>query len=231
MKGFMRWLSVCALAGGSLFLGTAFATPTNFSFTGNLSQDDDVQLFNFTVGTSSNVILRTWSYAGGTNAAGQAIPEGGFDPILALFDSNGNYIDQNDDGGCGVVAADSVTGNCWDTYLEVPSVQPGNYTVSVMLYPNFANGPTLSDGFAMQGQGNFTGSHCGVPGGSFLDYAGGCVQRTSFWAFDILGAEAAGIPSGPPGPPPTGVPEPSELAFMMIGLLAVAFLSRRRRRY
>ena len=36
---------------------------------------------------TSTVTLQTYGYAGGTNAAGQVIAQGGFDPILALFDS------------------------------------------------------------------------------------------------------------------------------------------------
>lgn len=97
-------LAAVILLGGVLTMGAAQATPQNFSFTGTFSQDDNVQLFHFTVGDTSTVTLRTWSYAGGVNAAGQTIARGGFDPILALFDGTGVLINQNDDGGCGLVA-------------------------------------------------------------------------------------------------------------------------------
>jgi hypothetical protein len=64
----------------SLMSGSASAA--NFSFIGNLSNDDAVQEFTFEVeGTAREVTLRTWSYAGGTNAQGQAIANGGFDPF------------------------------------------------------------------------------------------------------------------------------------------------------
>jgi hypothetical protein len=69
--------------------------------TGSFTNDNDVQLFNFSVGMTSNVTLRTYSYAGGTNAAGTVISRGGFDPILALFSSAGALIGQNDDGAPG----------------------------------------------------------------------------------------------------------------------------------
>jgi hypothetical protein len=45
-----------------------------FSFTGRFTHDTDVQFFTFTLlNDTPGVALRTWSYAGGTNAAGQAI--------------------------------------------------------------------------------------------------------------------------------------------------------------
>jgi hypothetical protein len=194
------------------------ARADNFSFTGSFSRDDDVQLFNFTVGATSNdVILRTWSYAGGTNAAGQVIPEGGFDPILALFDSTGALIGQNDDGGDNV-PADSVTGAQFDTFLELTTLAPGTYTVAVMQYDNFANGPNLSDGFARTGEPNFTLDF--APAGStgfFWDVTQH--QRTGNWAFDILGVNSAGI-----------VPEPSSLVMGGIGGLTLLGVSLFRRR-
>src|SRR5262245_35968039 len=87
-----------AVAFAAILACTNPAKADNFSFTGSFAVDNDVQLFNFSVMAPSNVTLRTWSYAGGTNAAGQLIAAGGFDPILALFDSSGALIDQNDDG-------------------------------------------------------------------------------------------------------------------------------------
>jgi hypothetical protein len=164
----------------------------DFSFTGTFSQDDSVQLLNFTVGATSTVTLRSWSYAGGTNAAGALIPQGGFDPILALFDSSGTFIDQNDDGGCGVVAADTVTGACYDTYLQ-STLAPGTYTVSVMQYDNFANGPNLSDGFVRSGQPFFTAALGNCTNGQFCDVSGVPAgnNRTGSWAFDVLNVQDA----------------------------------------
>ncbi len=211
-----------ALLFGALVVGTAQATPQNLSFTGTFNQDDNVQLFQFTADGTSNVVLRTWSYAGGVNAAGQTIARGGFDPILALFDSTGAYIDQNDDGGCSFVAGD-LSGRCWDTYFS-ETLAAGTYTVSIMEYNNFANGPNLSNGFVRDGQGNFTPALTGCSATAFCDVSGSAYNvRDNHWAFDILGVTEGGEVT-----PPVGVPEPGSLGMLALGLLALGWLARRR---
>ena len=186
------------IAGALLTSGTA-ASAADFSYTGSLPNPNAVQLFNFSVGTTSTVTLRTYSYAGGTNAAGQVIARGGFDPILALFNGSGLLIGENDDGGLNV-PADSVTGSRYDTFLQAV-LGPGNYTVSVAAFSNFAIGPNLSNGF--EGDGSFG-------------------NRTNAWAFDILNVNSA-IQVG-------AVPEPGTWALMLIGFGAVGASLRRRRR-
>jgi hypothetical protein len=157
-----------ALAAAALSLTSAPAAAENFSYTGTLADPNQVLLFNFNVGSSSEVTLRTYSYAGGTNAAGTVIARGGFDPILALFGSTGALIVENDDGGSDV-PADPLTGNEYDTFLRA-LLAPGSYTVSVQAFSNFANGPNLSDGF--ENDGTFNG-------------------RSNFFAFDILNVDTA----------------------------------------
>lgn len=215
-------LGVClrGLLGGCLLVAAgSIASAASFSFNGTFTADDNVQLFHFTVGATSDVILRTWSYAGGVDAAGATVPEGGFDPILALFDSTGAKIDQNDDGGTSV-PADSVTGSHFDTFLEETSLAAGTYTVSVMEYDNFANGPNLSDGFSEQGQGDFTGSAYGCSNGIFCDV--NHANRTADWEFDILGVNSASTP------PTSGVPEPGSIGLLLAGISGLAILRKRR---
>ncbi len=143
------------------------ALANNFSFTGTFSGDDDVQLFNFSVGAPSTVTLVTKSYAGGTLADGTVIPAGGFDPILALFDSTGLFIDDNDDGSFPDVGIDPVSGNDWDSFLQL-ALGAGDYTAAVTQYDNFAIGPNLSDGFDQTGDPAFT-SMFGCTNGQFCD--------------------------------------------------------------
>jgi hypothetical protein len=155
----------------SILLSSLTANSTSVSFTGNLANDDDVQLFNFTINSESDVTLRTWSYAGGVNANGDLISSGGVDPVLALFDGAGNFLDENDDGDG--VATDPTTGSAYDTLLST-ILSAGNYTVAVMQYDNTAAGATLAEGFGSSGQTGFDG-------------------RTSFWAFDVSGVDTASV--------------------------------------
>ena len=217
---------LAALAAASAALISAPAAADDFSFTGNFTQDDNVQLFHFVVGAPSNVTLRTLSYAGGINAAGATIARGGFDPILALFDSSGNKIDQNDDGGCGSVPMD-ISGVCYDTFLNA-ALSAGTYTVSVMQYDNFANGPNLSNGFRRDGQGNFTPgfSGCQASQTAFEDVSGSAAcGRDSHWAFDVLNvASAIQVVPGVPG-----VPEPATWTLMLLGFGGIGLTLRKRK--
>jgi hypothetical protein len=214
----MRSIRISAFVCLTVVAGLMLAQPavaSNFSFTGNFTQDDNIQLFTFSVGATSTVTLRTWSYAGGTNAAGQLIASDGFDPILALFDSTGALIGQNDDGGCGQVSPDAETGACFDTYFSA-LLNTGTYSVTVMQYANFAIGPNYSNGFLRQGQGNFTGAaYCGGASSPFWDVT--CDQNDGHWAFDILNVNAA-----------TASPEPGTMLMVGTGLLGAVGMVRRR---
>lgn len=228
----MHWKRIQARAGlvaasllaGALAFGAASANTVDYSFTGTFSRDDNVQLFNFVVDATSTVTFRTFGYAGGVNAAGNTIARGGFDPILALFDGTGKYIDHNDDGECGPVAADSGTGMCWDAYFSAP-LTPGRYTVSVMQFDNYANGPNLSNGFARDGEGNFTAGWNDCDAGMFCDISGVTPWniRDNHWAFDILNVGSAVVVQ------PTDVPEPSALGFLGLGVLLGGAVWRNRR--
>ena len=120
----MLALAVCATG----------AQATNLSFTGVFSHDNDVQSFTFTVNSASTVTLRSWSYAGGVNAHGDTIARGGFDPILALFDSAGDKLYEQDDATCSGAAADAITARCYDVNYT-SALAPGSYTLRVPWSP------------------------------------------------------------------------------------------------
>jgi hypothetical protein len=225
-KTVCAWLTALV---GFLYL-TPAANALDFSFTGTFAGDDDVQLFNFTVGApSANVVLRTFSYAGGTPASGPVVLAGGFDPILALFDATtGSIVDFNDDGAPGTVDADPTTGRAFDTYFA-RSLDAGNYIVAVSQYDNFAVARAslmdsslpvgnLADGFELTGDPFFTVA--------FSDPMSPCTQfcdvdghiRTSAWAFDILNVESASV-----------VPVPAALPLLLSGVVGLGFLGFRRR--
>jgi hypothetical protein len=206
-------------------MASSVAAAADFSFQGTFNQDDDVQMFNFSIGADSTVTLRSLGYAGGLNSAGQLVLRGGFDTTLALFDGSGTLIDGNSDGGPGNVGTDAGTGQAWDTFLQTP-LAAGDYQVSITEFNNAAIGPNLSDGFTLAGTGNFTAAFgCGAP--SFCDVSGVTPfdQRNNHWAFDIqnvLSASAVGAV--------TAVPEPGSYAMLLAGLGLLGFVSRRKAR-
>jgi hypothetical protein len=225
---FLRYAGFGAIAGFVMF-SMSPAQAADFSFRGSFERDDEVQLFNFTVGALSDVTLRTYSYAGGTQADGTVVPRGGFDPILALFDATGALIGQNDDGASPNVPVDPVTNRTYDTFLQV-ALAPGNYTVAVMQFNNFAVSPNLANGFTRQGQGNFTSTaflaspNCGQP--AFCDFTGN--GRTNAWAFDILNVSAAVEVPIDPTDPTTPIPEPLTLGGTLLAFGGLVTARRRK---
>jgi hypothetical protein len=191
-----------------LFLAALAPTAgaANLSYNRSFTSDDDVVVWGFRIATARTVTLETVSFSGGFDVNGQPVPAGGFDPVLTLFDGSGLIIDQNDDG--------PIPG---DSQLIAPNLAPGFYFLVLSQFDNFPIGPFLSDGFTRQGQANFTGSVCGVPGGSFLTI-NTCEQRSASWALNVRDVDTAAV-----------VPEPSTAFLALMGLVACAAIQKRRR--
>ncbi|MGB7413293.1 MAG: DVUA0089 family protein, partial [Thermosynechococcaceae cyanobacterium] len=112
------------------------SSAASLSFSGRFTADDDVSLFNFDIANQSRVTLQSFSYGGGTLDDGTAVAAGGFDPVLTLFSSNGNFLDLNDDSGFG--QPDPVTGAAYDSGLS-SILDPGRYTVAITQFANIFN--------------------------------------------------------------------------------------------
>ncbi len=206
-----------AIVAAMAMSSAAYATTMDFSFTGTFAGDAEVQQFNFTIGATSNVTLRSYSYAGGTMADGTIVAAGGFDPILALWDSLGNLVGEFDDGP-ETVPVDPATGAAFDTNLILLGLTAGSYTATITQFSNFALGTNLSQGFQQSGA-TFT-SGFGCSNGQFCDFTGN--NRSNFWAFDVLGVDSAVAP-------PSGVPVPAGLPLLLSGLFGFGLLARRRK--
>ena len=202
----------------SLLLGSA-ASASGFSFTGVFAADDDVQLFNFSITAMTTVTLRTYGYGGGTQADGNVVPAGGFDPLLVLYDGAGVFIAGDNNGAASPSTVDPVTDVAYDALIEI-GLDPGDYIAAMVQVPNFQLG-SLSQGFFYTSDPVFTRSLDGngsCSNGQFCsDNADGQpVNRSNAWALDILNVTNASV-----------VPVPAAVWLFGSGLLGLIALSRR----
>lgn len=194
------------------------ARAADFDFSGTFQQDNDVLLFNFTVEQDTTITIFSSSWLYGNPAPGQEV--GGFDPILALWDSNGNLIEQQDDGGnVGSTLSNGVSYNhgTWDSYFT-RFLTAGTYTATVGQFDNFAVGNNLSDGFRYDNNPNFTidNSFGGATQPLFNGVWDNDDPRTGNWEFHVLNVSQANSPEP--------VPEPAS----MLGILAFSALGGRK---
>jgi len=229
----------------SLGILVVFLTPDtvraiSLSFTDSLASPTSTFETTFNVVGTGDVTIQTFGFGGGTNAAGQTIPAGGFDSTVALFSGSGNsasivMIGTNPAGssdltslfspGCppaGMVTIGTGSGSivCGDSQLVVPSssLSIGTYilTLSVAGYQPLAFNPgppthtLLSDGFSAP-IGTPMFQTCNVTSDQ---PTGICVTTTSNFAVDI---------SGPIAP----VPEPGMFILVASGLAMLTARSRR----
>lgn len=193
------------LGAATVALMAAHVPAAAHSVAGTFISDDQVHFVHFRTAMDGLVTIETFSYAGGVDADGTAVAPGGFDPVFALFGSDGTLLGYGDDGA---TRTDPVTGGALDAVLAI-SLPAGDYVVALSQFDNFAIGPTFADGFLEAGSGNFTAAY-GCAAGRFCDVNG--ADRNGSFAISISGAT---------------VPEPTTLA--LVGLMLPALWMARRR--
>jgi hypothetical protein len=175
------------------------ARALDFDFSGTIANHNDVSLFTFSTASPSTVTLFTSSW-----------DDGGFDPMLGLWDSTGLLIEFQDDGGLnGSTTSNGIPYDygIFDSYYT-NTLLAGTYTVSVSTYPNNNNGLLLSAGFNFDGQ-------TPIPIALWDQPPALNGFRTGNFAFHVLNVTQATGPSN-------NVPESSSLFLLVAGLAGLA---------
>lgn len=211
----MKKLTLFILALVTALAFSMSALALDFDFNGAFNQDNDVLQFNFSMAAPGAITIFSSSW-----------DDGGFDPILAIWNADdGSFIQEQDDGGLTGSALSNGTSydyGEWDSYYT-QTLGAGDYIASITQYDNFANGSNLADGFYYDGNPNFTFDN----GYGTQEYFNGVWDssdpRTGDWAFHILNVSEASIEDGETN----GVPEPSTLLLLGGGLIGLAGFRRK----
>jgi hypothetical protein len=201
----------------------------SLSFTGTLASPEDTFIQTINIGAAPSIIIQTWGFGGGTNAANTLIAAGGFDPFVGLFQGTGPtalFLDGTADNlsnytsepsACppaGLVTIGSVAGQCGDVNLQFFGLAAGEYTLFLSDANYVPNAVYETTGFLGDGFSDLTG-------GVFQTCydASDCNTDTANWAVDM--STSGGQSS---------TPEPASFVLTALGLVVVSRLALRRRR-
>ena len=194
-RSIVRMATAAALVSSSLAAHAA-----TFTFSGDLTFNTDIAQLTFSLdATGSNVRIWTDSWQSGLN----------FDPVAAVWSRSGadyTLISEVDDDD----TIDSGQGS-FDAGLSFGSLAAGEYLVTVAASPNYATGPTLSAGFAFNGQTPIAIADWSQPGSNINTND----QKGTLWRINLDNVTQA-----------APVPEPSLWLLMALG---VAFCGARAR--
>jgi hypothetical protein len=176
----------------------------NVTKTGTLTDEAQVIEEAFTVTSASTLTVFTTAYGGGTNLDGTMAAAGGFQPMITLYDSAGNYV-MGEAVTSPVASTDSKTGLALDAYLKDSNLAAGVYIITLtdIFNQQPATATNLSDGFAGPGGTNFTDVQGNVRNGNY--------------ALNLSVASSG-----------TATPEPATLWLILPSLAGAVFFLRRR---
>ncbi|PKF61548.1 PEP-CTERM sorting domain-containing protein [Psychromonas sp. psych-6C06] len=172
---------------------TMSANATLLNFTGDIANHNDVVYTQFTLDDDSNNV-RVWtdSHQGGIN----------FDPITALWNSDGDLIREDDDNA----SVNPSTQTSYDSGFALNFLAAGTYTFTVATYNNFATGGNLSDGFSFDSEAPIALSEWSQPASS--------LNMGTHWSVWLDGVDSATS---------TPVPAPASIALFGLALAGLGF--------
>lgn len=191
--------TILSLAACALLAGTALnAQAADFNFSGQIVYNTDVVQLDFTLASASDVTLWTDSWQSGLN----------FDPVLGLFGGSNQALLQVIDDNDGTIAG----AGYYDSGALLTQLAAGSYRLTLGAAANEAVGPTLANGFALDGSTPIKLVDWNQP--SYDINAND--QKGGIWQLHLSGVTQAAV-----------VPEPESWALLLGGLLAVGMLVRR----
>ncbi|RTL18222.1 MAG: PEP-CTERM sorting domain-containing protein [Burkholderiales bacterium] len=171
-----------------------------YNFSGNIVNQKDLVIVDFSVAAGSSVSLWTDSWQSGLN----------FDPQVFLA-SGGTIVNADNDGGSAIDAA----AGFYDAGLQFTALSAGSYRLVLDASSNDAIGTTLAQGFAYDNADPIALAVWNQPGYDINKND----QKGGFWSLHLSGVEQAAL-----------VPEPAHWMLLLTGLLALGAAQRRSKR-
>lgn len=209
------------------------ANGSALDFTGTLPTPESVFQTSFTLASSSAVTFQTWAFGGGTNAGGQLVSAGGFDPLIALFsgpaataamyvDGSGNpladadnllnapwsYVSNCPPAGTVAIGSDH---DCGDDLMQV-LLPEGVYTL-VLTDASYIPNAVYDDGALSEG---FTDLTAGIFQ-TCDPVSNACISTSGNYAVDITSESGF-------------APEPAAFSLMTAGVIALSCLKALKKR-
>lgn len=206
-------LTVFACA-GTMNAATVVAnlgTLTSATNTGTFTNQAEVFEATFSLSSASKLTIFTTSYGGGNNLSGPAAVAGGFQPMITLYTSSGNYV-TGEQVTSPIAQTDPTSKLALDQYLFDANVGPGSYIAVLTDWLN-QQPPTatnLSDGFVSLGSG----------GSTLVDEQFN--SRTANYALNLSASPLGGSGSA--------VPEPATFGLILPALAGAALFLRNKKK-